>query len=458
MNEESFSKPNIGIFELTGCGGCSEQILNLNTLLYDLNEFINIDYFDLFDHFSFDNIDFDIAIVSGIVANKKDEEYLNQIRKNSKCLIAIGLCANCSKKSDLVTPLTELVKIDYSLSCCPIDKMRFLDLIQRVIFGRNTFKSTSTLCGECKNCERGCMFGRGKLCSGLITTSGCEAICLQNNQPCRGCAGISVSSNIEQANCIASHVVQSSDYNSYDDFLSICSVDRFLNQDLNNLNKEDQLYVISRQSGKDSALLQLDFVAKNIQDSNIENPEYVDILKELIRLSTIAKNNITSLFFDSYKNIVNCKSFYDLLNSSIDDFKSILEIRELLDDMVVAICGRSIHPITIKRDGFSVLPNIDILLTLQDKISNKREEFLIWLDKFIDFKENNKIFINDGYQIKVVAQWDILTDVARFASAKAGLRPGKEQNKHSDIAYLIEIIDCIEKISATDLKKFANCL
>ena len=75
-------------------------------------------------------------------------------------------------------------------------------MLQRAIYGSNRLPQTATLCGECKHNDRGCFFGRGILCLGLVTRCGCGARCTSLGRPCNGCAGLSPDANVTAARAV----------------------------------------------------------------------------------------------------------------------------------------------------------------------------------------------------------------------------------------------------------------
>ena len=99
-------------------------------------------------------------------------------------------------------PISAYIDVDFEVLCCPIDTFAFIDVLQRAIYGSNRLPQTATLCGECKHNDRGCFFGRGILCLGLVTRCGCGARCTSLGRPCNGCAGLSPDANVTAARAV----------------------------------------------------------------------------------------------------------------------------------------------------------------------------------------------------------------------------------------------------------------
>jgi coenzyme F420-reducing hydrogenase gamma subunit len=101
--------------------------------------------------------DIDVAFVEGAIANKKNRAELEEIRANSKKVIAIGSCA-CTAvpaghrnqfdedtKSAMqylldrygyeneVLPLAKVVQIDDQLPGCPINETAFINLLNKYL-------------------------------------------------------------------------------------------------------------------------------------------------------------------------------------------------------------------------------------------------------------------------------------------------------------------------------------
>ena len=106
-----------------------------------------------------------------------------------------GAIAPCAVK--------DVIEVDFEVPCCPIDPYDFVEVLQHALYGSNIYRRSSTLCGECKNNERGCFYGRETLCLGLVTRSGCGARCPNLGRPCNGCAGLSPDANVPQARRVA---------------------------------------------------------------------------------------------------------------------------------------------------------------------------------------------------------------------------------------------------------------
>ncbi len=100
-------------------------------------------------------------------------------------------------------PISQVVPVDWEVRCCPIDPADFMAALHRFIVGSNKLPSTATLCGECKRNERGCFYGRGQLCMGLVTRAGCGARCPNLGRACNGCAGLSPQANVAAARRMA---------------------------------------------------------------------------------------------------------------------------------------------------------------------------------------------------------------------------------------------------------------
>src|SRR3990167_124356 len=99
----------------------------------------------------------DIAFVEGAISSEQQAEKLKQIRSLAKTLVAIGACAVTGQPSaqrnqftpdqletikpilerfsynDKVQRLDEVVKVDHSVPGCPMDEIKFVELINKLV-------------------------------------------------------------------------------------------------------------------------------------------------------------------------------------------------------------------------------------------------------------------------------------------------------------------------------------
>ncbi|MFO7928649.1 MAG: hypothetical protein R6U35_03170, partial [Candidatus Humimicrobiaceae bacterium] len=146
------SKPKVGVFGFTGCGGCQLEILNLEDQLLDLVGAVDIVHFrEAITEYS---DDYDIALVEGSVTTKHGVERIEKIGEIAKIVVAIGACActgglNCLKnlyglekakelvyadKKDWidsieVKPIDAYVKVDYMARGCPPNRFEIVDIV-----------------------------------------------------------------------------------------------------------------------------------------------------------------------------------------------------------------------------------------------------------------------------------------------------------------------------------------
>jgi sulfhydrogenase subunit delta len=210
----SQDKLKIGIYELTGCAGDALLILDCEMELLDIFKAADIQSFLMAKS---DNIDgeLDIALVEGSVSTEREIEELKDIRKRSRVVVALGLCATVGGiqarldedewktfieevygKVDMVhtrpvhsKPIDAYVDVDYYLPGCPIGKEQFLHFFTRVLSGAPPEYYPRPVCVTCKYHENDCLLKRGIPCLGPLTADGCGSVCPNHNVPCFGCWG-----------------------------------------------------------------------------------------------------------------------------------------------------------------------------------------------------------------------------------------------------------------------------
>lgn len=228
FERERPAAPRVVVVGLASCFGCQLQITNAEPCLLDVLGQIDLRYWQLASSDPMPE-EFDVAVIEGAATTAEAIEALKAVRKKASAVIAVGACATtagipgmaagnveagaaavygeagapeaCGELVD-PAPISAYIDVDFEVLCCPIDTFAFIDVLQRAIYGSNRLPQTATLCGECKHNDRGCFFGRGILCLGLVTRCGCGARCTSLGRPCNGCAGLSPDANVAAARAV----------------------------------------------------------------------------------------------------------------------------------------------------------------------------------------------------------------------------------------------------------------
>jgi len=151
------NKKRVGIFSLTCDEGCSIYMIEVfnKKLLGWLEKMEIVHFMSVSDKREFK--DLDIALVEGTISSERDKREVEEIRKQSKILIAMGNCAitalpsgqrnnfDAEKKmeiqNDLDTydflpkclALDEVVKVDDEIIGCPIDEKKFVEVFEKYL-------------------------------------------------------------------------------------------------------------------------------------------------------------------------------------------------------------------------------------------------------------------------------------------------------------------------------------
>jgi sulfhydrogenase subunit delta len=208
-------KLKIGIYEFTGCAGDALLILDCEEELINIFKAANIESF-LIAKSDNSHGELDIALVEGSVSTEKEKEELLDIRKRSKTVVAIGICATLGGiqaaflsekewkenykrvygKTEMINttplqskPIDAYIKVDYYLPGCPISKGQFLSTLTRILAGNPPELYRFPVCVECKWNENDCLLNKDILCLGPLTLGGCNSVCINHNLPCVGCWG-----------------------------------------------------------------------------------------------------------------------------------------------------------------------------------------------------------------------------------------------------------------------------
>jgi len=217
-------KPKVAFFDFSSCEGCQLQIADLEEEIIDLISIVDVVSFRevMKEH----SDDYDIAIIEGSIMRPMDELRLRKIRNNAKIVVALGACATIggvNKIRNQWTPkevlkevygnadinhnkyfevfetkaLDEVIKVDYYIHGCPINRDEFKQVVTSLALGKTPEIPTYPVCVECKKNENICLFEQGKFCLGPITRAGCNSICPTNGSACDGCRGILQKPDIE---------------------------------------------------------------------------------------------------------------------------------------------------------------------------------------------------------------------------------------------------------------------
>jgi coenzyme F420-reducing hydrogenase gamma subunit len=212
-------KLRIGIIGLTSCEGCQFAIMDLGNKFLDLLEDIEIVQFRLMEERVFVTPKMDICFVEGSVITKANEKIIQEIRRQSDILVALGNCASMGgihqiknyhqpekliketyfygdKIDNLpVLDLNKIVKVDYTIPGCPINSQEFLKLVYCLLRGIKFKIMPRPVCEECQTKGYRCVLmnnekEKGQMCFGPFIQGGCGAICLKSEMPCQGCRGL----------------------------------------------------------------------------------------------------------------------------------------------------------------------------------------------------------------------------------------------------------------------------
>jgi coenzyme F420-reducing hydrogenase gamma subunit len=168
--------------------------------------------------------DYDIAFVEGSLVRPEDIEEIQLIRKKAQILVAIGACAclggvnairNKRPTSELAkdvyggrqdgvfktlaeaAPLSSVVKVDYEIRGCPIDRTEFLESVRSLLAGTTPTVPPFAVCVSCTTRGTACLLGRGIPCLGSVARAGCYAVCPAYGAPCEACRGFHDAPNFE---------------------------------------------------------------------------------------------------------------------------------------------------------------------------------------------------------------------------------------------------------------------
>lgn len=231
-------------------------------------------------------------------------------------------------------------------------------------------------------------------------------------------------------------------------------------------------------------------------------------LRELLVYGSFLQNHATHLFVFAAPDFLGQKSVFPLADTNPELFENALGLKALGNELCTKVGGRSIHPITAVVGGFTHEISADEYLELADKLEGAIDFACSCVDLFHDFAvvdiqtEGDMLamtqpgaypvigsrtarFVRAGYDFscddvddeieeyavghsaaffararrtgkpymtaalaRINASWDNLGKRARYAAAKAGLRPPELNPFANNVAQAVEIVDALERCAA----------
>ncbi len=214
------AKPKVAIFDFACCEGCQLQVVNMEEALLDLLNVVDV--VEWREAMSEQSEVFDIALIEGSITRAQDEEKLQRIRKKAGILVSLGACAvsggvlnlkNQRSNEDAgqavygdrfhmphlqtesVKAVKDVVKVDYEIRGCPIDRKEFSYIVRCLALGREPYVPSYPVCVECRIRENSCLWEKGEICLGPLSRAGCDSNCPSKGAPCVGCRGFSEDAN-----------------------------------------------------------------------------------------------------------------------------------------------------------------------------------------------------------------------------------------------------------------------
>lgn len=214
MPRRSRQKPKLAVWKFTGCDGCQLTLLDCEDDLLAIAGEVEIAHF-LEASRAVINGPYDLSLVEGSISTPHEAELIQEIRHQSRFLVAIGACATAGgiqalrnfasvkeflelvyatpaylSTLDQSLPASAYVSVDFELRGCSPSKAQLLELITAFLQGRRPNIASHSLCIGCKRQGIVCvMVAHGTPCLGPVTQVGCGALCPSHRRGCYGCFG-----------------------------------------------------------------------------------------------------------------------------------------------------------------------------------------------------------------------------------------------------------------------------
>lgn len=268
-------------------------------------------------------------------------------------------------------------------------------------------------------------------------------------------------------------------------------------------------YIASRVCGICSASHTLTDILAIEDIFGVEATERTRAIRELLVYGSFLQNHATHLFVFAVPDFLGHKSVFPLKDEAPEIFDQALALKGLGNELCTKVGGRSIHPITAVVGGFTselssgeylelaaqlegmvdfALQSVDLfngfgavdLQTAGDMLAMVeagtypvigsaealfvREDVRFNAHDYRDFIEEHAVDHSAAFLARerangrtyfasalsrVNASWDALTEPARFAAAKAGLRPPEFNPFANNVAQAVELVDALVRCAAT---------
>lgn len=268
---------------------------------------------------------------------------------------------------------------------------------------------------------------------------------------------------------------------------------------------DDVPYIASRVCGICSSSHVVTDLRAIEQIFGVEVSDRTRALRELLVYGSYLQNHATHLFVFAAPDFLGHKSVFSLAEVNPKLFDDALSLKALGNELCTLVGGRSIHPITAVVGGFTHEMSASEYLALADKLEAAGEFALSAVDLFNDFDvmdvqtqgdmlamvepgaypvigSDVACFVRSGQQFasvdvdgaieeyavghsaafcarvratgspymtsalaRINASWGSLSRTARFAAAKAGLRPPEYNPFMNNVAQAVEIVDALER-------------
>ena len=246
---------------------------------------------------------------------------------------------------------------------------------------------------------------------------------------------------------------------------------------------EEVPYIASRVCGICSSSHVVTDLRAIEQVFGVEVTDRTEALRELLLYGSYLQNHGTHLFVFAAPDFLGHKSVFPLAEGNPELFERALGLKALGNELCTLVGGRSIHPITAVVGGFThdlfrdfdtvdVQTEGDLLaMVAPDAYPVCTSDTLRFVRAGYDFSAQDVEEEIEEYPVghsaaflararrtghpymtaalaRVNASWDALSKDARYAAAKAGLRPPEYNPFANNIAQAVELVDVLDRCSA----------